>query len=1195
MPRGTVLQIVAVYGAVDGVASALAERTQRLQLRGLQLSRVVEIKGFVGVLAEQFHAVELRLFRPDFKAQHFHRHAEVVVELSVGVGAVVVKLEIEVETETCGAADIEDSPLDAQPDFEVEVKEDIALVAGVVLDFFRGAVQAEVFLIERGAGGTLRNVGSLVLVVHVVHARDTPAEVEAYNQLEAERETDGVFRADAGVDRQIHEDVFYENAFLSSSAGEGQLEADLRLNAPTELAFGGVSAALRRVHRRQFTLARAVRLLSAENRFSEVFQVAEVILGVVIQVDAGWRRVGRLPFAVLPLPLKGDIRRETELELRDGLGVLVLDILAQAFRHIRAGGLILGVVQACQHAEAEIADGVANHVDGFPGAVHAVHGRAADAIQREVVQADFVDERVAHVDGRIPLSGVVLEQHPHGIFRLHGLLGVPRHGGLVGGAVERDAVIGGVFGAVDADEAVLVVDVEPRRGGRNGAGRRDLRHHRQGVIGNHGSGAADGGCRAGVGKGGRFGGEAFQRGKNRQAVFVLNVDLSVVVGAVGADSEAHRAPVFRDGDFHLVLAHSVGHAVGAGNADVGPGDGFALDFRTVDNLAVSLNRGALDGRLVVDQPEEGIPLADDATGDEFARTLVHLLDELVVVAHVVNVELDIDFVAVDVLRVGAPGGLGTGGGVGVLLAVVVAVFGHVCPARVVAVGGHRRDGVGVSGARRVDEDTALGAGSLHSGGVRDGLVGRGLLPAGEVGNASHAGDARQVTAPHRLENLTPHAGVALGGVADIECLPVGVGGDQIFVGVQHELALGDVLGIDEGVAVGVTAVNSLPQREGSDGTLSVVGSAVPDTVRCGGGGGLHLQPDGALPRQTHFVNVVLAAVGSLPDDSVVVGGGLASVGLPEGDDVGERGANVPGFVAPPAAALVLGVGVLERDGYFLLRELRINIDILRRAVGAVDDVLANQRAHERLRILESDRAVAVGGDIVIVARGRTGQITAPAQVHAREGQAVLRRRVVGLNENRPDIVGVEARDAEEVDSGHNGHLVGVVPVGGEALRRFAVRRGAGEVVDLALEHVHGFFRVEAVERVVKANHAQPATRIIAASGFRTGTELQVKRLVSVRHIQTIPIGTKFIIVAPLVIMPGPCLVAVRLKNGVEVVAVPAHFRAENELADACQVISLSRIRHRILAVVVLTNTGGTAADIGVVVAVASVFLRGPNG
>ena len=407
----------------------------------------------------------------------------------------------------------------------------------------------------------------------------------------------------------------------------------------------------------------------------------------------------------------------------------------------------------------------------------------------------------------------------------------------------------------------------------------------------------------------------------------------------------------------------------------------------------------------------------------------------------VNVELDIDNVAVDIHRVVAPGGLGTFRGVGVALAVVVEVVGHVRPTGVIAVGRHGGDGVGVAGARRVDEDTAVGARSLHSGGVGDGLVSGGLLRAGEVGDTPHAGDARQVTAARPGQNPALHGGVALGGIADIECLRVGVGRDDVVVGVQDKFALGDVLGIDEGESVAVTAQDSLPQREGSDGTLSAVGSAVPDTVRDCGRVRLDLQPDGALPRQTHFVYVVVAAVGGLPDDSVVIGGGLASVGLPQRDDVGERGTGVPGFVAPPAAALVLGVRVLEGDRHFPLRELRINIDILYLAVRAVDNVGGHQLPHERLRVVEHDVAVTVGGDIVIFLRGRAGQTAAPAQVHARKGQAVLRRRIVGFNQNRAAAVGVEALDAEQVDSGLDGPLVGIVPEGGERRRRFAVRRG----------------------------------------------------------------------------------------------------------------------------------------------------------
>ena len=380
----------------------------------------------------------------------------------------------------------------------------------------------------------------------------------------------------------------------------------MRRHAPVELAFGGVSAALRRVHAGQFTLARAVLLLRAEKRFPEVCQVGDIILGVVIQVDACFWRVGRLTFAVLPLPVKGDIRRETELELRDGLDVLFGGVVAQAFRHIRAGGLVLRVVQSGEKAEAEIAQRIAEQFDSLPGGLRAVDGRAADTLKREVVQADFVHELVAHVNGRIPLAGVVLELHPHGIFALHGLLGVPGHGGGVGVPVERDAVVLRVFGAVDADKPVFVVDIEPRGGGRNGTVRRDLRRDRQGVIGNHGGGGAggtaDGSRGVGVGQRGILRVEAFQRGENRQAGFVFDVDLPVIVGTVGADAETHRAPVLRDGNFHFVFAHSVRHAVGTGNIDVGPGDWLALDLRTVRDDTVYHNRRALDGRLVVFQP-----------------------------------------------------------------------------------------------------------------------------------------------------------------------------------------------------------------------------------------------------------------------------------------------------------------------------------------------------------------------------------------------------------------------------------------------------------------------------------------------------------------------------------------------------------------------------------------------------------------
>ena len=547
----------------------------------------------------------------------------------------------------------------------------------------------------------------------------------------------------------------------------------------------------------------------------------------------------------------------------------------------------------------------------------------------------------------------------------------------------------GVFGAVDADHTVLVVDIEPRRGGRNGTGRRDLRLYRQGVIGNHGGGTGDGSCRAGIGQSGGLGVEAFQRGENRQAGLVFNIDLSIVTGTVGVDAETYRAPVFRDGNFHFVFAHGVCQTVRAGNVDVGSGNRLALDFRTVDHLSVSDNRSAFNGGLVVDQAEEGISLADNAPGDKFAGTLAHLLDELVVIAHIVNVKLNIDFVAVNIHGVVALGGFGTRRGVGVAPAVIVEVVGHIRPACIVAVGRHSRNGIGVSGTRRVNEDTAVSAGSLHSGGVRDGLVGRGLLLAGEVGDTSHAGNARQVTAPRFGKNLALHGGVALGGIADIERLRVGVGRDKIFVGFQHKLAFGEVLGIDKGVAVSVTAEDSLPQREGSDGTLSAVGSAVADTVRNGGRIGVYLQPDGALVRQTHFVNVVLSAVGGFPDNAVVVGGGLAALRFPERDDVGKIGTGAVFVIPPPAAALVLGVGVLKRDGYFLLRKFRININVFAGAVRAVDDVRADELPHKVLRILERHSAVVVGGDIVIVACGVTRQTAASAQVDALKGQTVL--------------------------------------------------------------------------------------------------------------------------------------------------------------------------------------------------------------
>ena len=115
--------------------------------------------------------------------------------------------------------------------------------------------------------------------------------------------------------------------------------------------------------------------------------------------------------------------------------------------------------------------------------------------------------------------------------------------------------------------------------------------------------------------------------------------------------------------------------------------------------------------------------------------------------------------------------------------------------------------------------------------------------------------------------------------------------------------------------------------------------------------------------------------------------------------------------------------------------------------------------------------------------------------------------------------------------------MGVVPVGGESLRRSAVCRGAGEVIDRARIGFTGAHRVELVVRVEEGYILHPSNRIVSAAGVRFHAPFDIKRSVLVRYRQGSVPFTIRTFNGHLINMAVPCLVGVRLKVGGEVVVV----------------------------------------------------------